>query len=637
MDLSKGGIVTNGSSLATTALIEGFVAVSAAAGGAVTVTNFGTLSGTSGTSVAFGSASDRLIVEASSDFIGSVAGGGGTLELANGVGTIAGLGGTGTLSGAEAVTFSGFGGYQIDAGGTWTLSGANTLGAGDHFTDNAGMTLAVGASLTVNNTATAQFAGAVINDGVIAAVSTGGLTDLKVLGPGATLTGGGTVTLTPQSRLWGTATTAILTNADNTISGSGWLGLSKMTLVNQAKGVIEATGSHGLLVNMAGATSTNAGIIESAAGSTLTLQSSTLDQSGGGDLAALSGGHLLLKDDVIVGGTISQAGTGSVMVNLSGGEFSGGAGGLEIVGVVQVLNGVALTLAGAIDNTGKLNTQGQGTLCKLIVGAGGVSLTGHGQVNLLANLNNEIVGAASGDTLTNVDNRVSGGGQIGAGTMTLVNQTKGIIIGTGSVALTIDTGAQTVVNAGLIESAAAGALVVKSALSNTGVVFADHGTLTLDGVITGAGSGHIGAGVLNLAAACAETEVFIAGSTGQLRLTDWSGFTGKVQGLSLSGDNTINLTAFTLTGAKASYSGTTTAGVLTVSNATQTATIHLIGNYTASSWSLTSDSHGGVIVKDPPAALLTQTMAMFQSGPAPGLVAPTLTRAPALPVIHAQV
>ncbi len=89
-----------------------------------TVTNFGHLNGTA----TLGAASDRLILESGSGLT-SVSGGGGTLELASGTGTITGLGVTGTVSGGEAMTFSGFGAYVIDAGTSWTLTGTNTLAA----------------------------------------------------------------------------------------------------------------------------------------------------------------------------------------------------------------------------------------------------------------------------------------------------------------------------------------------------------------------------------------------------------------------------------------------------------------------------------------------------------------------------
>jgi hypothetical protein len=83
------------------------------------------------------------------------------------------------------------------------------------------------------------------------------------------------------------------------------------------------------------------------------------------------------------------------------------------------------------------------------------------------------------------------------------------------------------------------------------------------------------------------------------------------------------LAAFALAGAHASYSGTTTAGVLTVSNGIQTTRVKLTGDYTAATWTLASDGHGGAIVKDS-TALLTQAAAAFAVPTAPLLTPPTL-------------
>jgi hypothetical protein len=294
-------------------------------------------------------------------------------------------------------------------------------------------------------------------------------------------------------------------------------------------------------------------------------------------------------------------------------------GSVAVNGVVQIATGVALTLDGTLANAGKLNTFGGATASKLIVGPDGATLSGGGQINTTASLNNIIVGAASTNTLTNVDNRIAGAGDIGNGGMVLINQAKGQIIGNTAVTLTIDTGANSITNAGAIDSTGSGQVIVKSAVNNTGLLFAAAGTLTLDGAVTGTGTGQIKNGVLNIAASFGETVTFVSGATGQLRLTDFKDFTGTVKGLSLTGANTIDLAGFTLTGAKASYSGTTASGVLTVSNGTQTAKITLMGNYTASTFTVASDGHGGVIVKDPtgppsPAQALIAGMASFSSG-----------------------
>jgi hypothetical protein len=49
----------------------------------------------------------------------------------------------------------------------------------------------------------------------------------------------------------------------------------------------------------------------------------------------------------------------------------------------------------------------------------------------------------------------------------------------------------------------------------------------------------------------------------------------------------------------ATFSGTSTAGVLTVTNGTQTATINLTGDYLASTFTTSADTDGGTVVIDP--------------------------------------
>jgi uncharacterized protein YegL len=72
----------------------------------------------------------------------------------------------------------------------------------------------------------------------------------------------------------------------------------------------------------------------------------------------------------------------------------------------------------------------------------GVTLQGGGQLILSDSAHNLISGSLPGVTLTNVDNTISGAGQLGA--MTLVND--GTIVATGFHALVIDTGANVVTN-----------------------------------------------------------------------------------------------------------------------------------------------------------------------------------------------
>ncbi|HXU99880.1 MAG TPA: hypothetical protein VG166_05225, partial [Caulobacteraceae bacterium] len=97
-------------------LIRGYIAIDNPGYGAVTVTNYGTISGyTCGVNFlqTAHSASDRLIEEGTGVLSGEVFGGGGTLELAAGAGTgtIGGLGGS----------ILGFGHIAVDAGAGWHL------------------------------------------------------------------------------------------------------------------------------------------------------------------------------------------------------------------------------------------------------------------------------------------------------------------------------------------------------------------------------------------------------------------------------------------------------------------------------------------------------------------------------------
>ncbi len=110
------GTLVNGSSVAKSALIIGTNGVVAGGAAAVTVTNFGTIAGTAGLAVSFGSGDDRLIVEPGAMFSGGVDGAAGanTLELAAGSGKLLGLG----------TSFVNFGSVAFDNGGAWSLEGS---------------------------------------------------------------------------------------------------------------------------------------------------------------------------------------------------------------------------------------------------------------------------------------------------------------------------------------------------------------------------------------------------------------------------------------------------------------------------------------------------------------------------------
>jgi hypothetical protein len=106
-----------------------------------------------------------------------------------------------------------------------------------------------------------------------------------------------------------------------------------------------------------------------------------------------------------------------------------------------------------------------------------------------------------------------------------------------------------------------------------------------------------------------------------LELAKSTTYTGQVTGFSKTGTTGFDLLDIAFGGStKATYSGTTASGVLTVTDGTHTAKITLIGNYTASTWTVASDGHGGTSIHDPTAPLV-QAIAAFSQAPAAGALA----------------
>jgi VCBS repeat-containing protein len=131
-----------------------------------------------------------------------------------------------------------------------------------------------------------------------------------------------------------------------------------------------------------------------------------------------------------------------------------------------------------------------------------------------------------------------------------------------------------------------------------------HQDLNGDGVIGASATIATGA-TLELAAADSVSVQF-NGPTGTLILDHSSAVAGQISGLtgtgSLSSSDQIDLKDIAFgTGTTVAYTGNSTGGTLTVSDAqSHTANISLVGNYTGSTFTLSSDGSGGTIVIDPP-------------------------------------
>jgi len=261
---------------------------------------------------------------------------------------------------------------------------------------------------------------------------------------------------------------------------------------------------------------------------------------------------------------------------------------LDNSSTIAISDGAELPLSGVIDNSGIIQLNSTGDLTELVIVGGGATLEGGGQIILTDN--SAIVGATLNTVLTNVDNTISGVGQIGMGdgNLTLVNEATGTIdANVAGGTLTLDTG-NAIVNYGLLEAS-------------------NGGTLQVQDAVTG-GSAVIAGGTIELNAASSVAVTFENGAAGTsygvLVLIDPSQFTGDISGFAGTASDTAHSDAIDVIGINFNsgefsdlYNAST--GVLTVSDGTNTDSLTFVGfNGT---FDFAEDSSGtGTIITDPP-------------------------------------
>jgi hypothetical protein len=246
-------------------------------------------------------------------------------------------------------------------------------------------------------------------------------------------------------------------------------------------------------------------------------------------------------------------------------------------GTMTVGDGAILPLGGTIENTGVIGINSTGDESDLEIQVRGVTLEGGGQVTLSDNSQNVIFGGDASAVLNNIDNTISGAGQLGQGQLTLHNE--GTIAATGTNALVIDTGTNAIVNTGLLKATGAGGLVVDSA-------------------VTGRGTAEIsGSSRVEFAAASDAAVSFGAGAIGALKLDQSGAFSGTIAGFA-QGDGIdladIGFSAGATLGYAANAPGT--GGTLTISDGVHTTNLALLGQYTAAGFQAAADQGGGTII-----------------------------------------
>jgi fibronectin-binding autotransporter adhesin len=542
VNLTFGGSVTNGSATNFTALISG-VSVE---GKSAKITNLGTIKGardgvvlTAGGTVTNGSTADVVaLIQAAKGSVGNDC-----IYAQNTYATVANYG---TILGGEATA------VNLSAGGRVTNGSATDTQALIHA-----MIGVVAANLDTSVS--------IANFGTIRAT----------IGPGVSLAGDGSVTNGSAAD-----TSALISGVSfgfgalaNYGAISGEVNLREGgTVLNGSAADTTAliAGPIGVYALYGGAEVTNFGTIQGArfAGAFLANGGTVTNGSATDATALISGGYGVYVGQT--GATVTNFatfdGTGGVAVSL-GSDRS------------QLDVEAGSTFVGAVLGYGGTLDLASGTGMFVLSAGGDVTVSGSMAPTTFQNFNTVEVGAGATFTDTGAVTLAAGLTVSDAGTLTLG------AAGAGSVA-----------NAGLIETTGAGALTLAGAVDNAGTLAADGGTLTVDGAVTGAGKAVINGATLDFASSFAQNVTF-TGTTGRLDLAQSQGYTGTITGFSRTVGTFLDLgdIGFVSTG-EASFSGTRTGGVLTVTDGTHTAAINLSGNYLGSKFVAESDGLGGVII-----------------------------------------
>ncbi|WP_246671958.1 cadherin domain-containing protein [Mesorhizobium sp. B2-3-10] len=270
-------------------------------------------------------------------------------------------------------------------------------------------------------------------------------------------------------------------------------------------------------------------------------------------------------------------------------------------GTMTIGDGALLPLSGILNNSGliSLDSTGGDTLLQVI--QHGVTLQGGGQILLSDSAANMISGTGPDVTLVNVDNTISGAGELGGGMLSLDNQ--GTIIATGSHALVIDTGGSVVTNSGTLEATGSGGLTVAGGLANSGMLWANGGDIVIHGQVTGDGDATIGnLSKLEFGGASSTDVTFGHDAAGTLQLDDSFDYSGRIGGI--TNDDRLDLGDILFgVGTTAVYQANQdgSGGTLTVSDGTHGAALHLVGNYDANAFKLADDGQGHTVVSYNPA------------------------------------
>lgn len=442
--------------------------------------------------------------------------------------------------------------------------------------------------------------------------------------------GDGTLNVTDDARL--TITDAALNQANIEVTDGGRVKFDSADVDNRTGAKIEADGCDSQ-VRFSGGEIKNAGKIQAVDGGEVkfynaevhndgtiaakwggevklwnTVVDNTLGDSGNGFIKAIGCDSVVeLYNVQVIGGTL-KTGYGGVIVTDSGGsgpgefdstEFNGATEdcdgcliAVNIEGHVVVEEGSNLTLLGKINNNeGEIEV----TECAQLAIKGEVTLggCGCGEVTLDGG---SIIGHPDSDcnTLVNVNNVISGSGNIGNGCdsdLTLVNESDGMIVADDDCGtLTIDTGSNDVENAGLMLATDGGTLIVYSDIDNEcGTIQVDCDSyLQIVGDICG-GEANINGGTLQYDGQNNTDTNFICGSDGTLVV---GASVNEVGGLVSGADSGDVFRFLGIDFDTASFDYCEDDGTLTVTDFDSEVIVHLTTDYSDANFSIVDDGNG---------------------------------------------
>jgi hypothetical protein len=379
-------------------------------------------------------------------------------------------GGLMEIQAGAAGTFTGVtmrnGLYRSIGGSIISLINSNVL---ENVTIDAG---------TITNTPNGHlnyWQGSLVNNGEYRMSSVGTGTHVRIL-DSLTLSGSGLVAMSASAAnvLDAQSSGLVLTLQGHTLRGSAQIGTNSLAVVNN--GLIEAQGSGGIIIDSPGSTPfDNNTVLRALAGSSLTLQNSVIDGTGG--LVELQAGAAgTITGCTLVGGTYrGLGGSGFSLINsnsVNGVTFDAGT-------ASTTPNGHLNYLVGTLDNRGTFVMASAGSGTYFRVNAPAAVLTGGG--TLTANSNANIIDAqTTGNVLTIQNQTVRGAPQIGTNNLAVVN--RGAIIADQAQTLIIDppsaSGGFLNDVGGLLHAQGAGGIVIAPGpFTTAGTVIADAGTL----------------------------------------------------------------------------------------------------------------------------------------------------------------